>query len=196
MKKRFLLQKRDGQKPCVMTYSENLAKRKDMREISSEEAAKYLSLDKSGKLPNDPSAVQEDDTIRPYAEDGIEIVDTAKLKKPPKSGRIIMDEELTEEEVEMNLNPDIAAEIFSQRDKDRTFDEEGKIVEDEVVDESSHTASSDEAMESEIAMVNTLTLKNQLELYALNTVGKEVEQTTVKQMRDEIIGAIKQKHKR
>ncbi len=195
MEKKFLLQKRDGQKPKVMTYTAVLANRKDMREISQDEANKYLELDKSGRLLRDPKPVPEDDTIRPYAEDGIEIVDTTRISKSPKLGKVIMDEELSDEEVEMNLNPDIAAEIFSQRDRDRTFDEDGEIKEDEVADESPHIPSPNEKMQSEIEMVEALNLKNQLELYALNTVGLEIKHSTVKQMRDEIIEAIKQKHK-
>lgn len=195
MEKKFLLQKRDGQKPCVFTYSAVLAERKDMHIITKDEASSYIERDKSGKLMADPPKVKEDDTIRPFADDGIEIIDTTKLPQQPKSGKIIMDEELTEEEVEMNLNPDIAAEIFSQRDAERTFKKDGDPEEDELEDESPHTASPNDKMQSEIAMVEALNLKNQLELYALNMVGLEIKPTTVKQMRDEIIGAIKQKYK-
>lgn len=180
----YLLQKREGQKPSVYPYSEKLAARKDMVAITPTQAKKYLKLDKEGKLDVLPQK-KIDDTVKRVEEDGIEVVDaTAKLPKQEK-GRIIMDEGLTDEEVEAATDPDKAAVKFAQKDRERTFEDKEKP----------ENEGSSKKMDAEIAMVNSLNLKNQLELYALNQLGIEIKPTTVKKMREEMISAIKAKHK-
>jgi|GEM_PF-6430249 len=195
----YLIQRRAGQKPAIFVYSESLARRKDMAPISDPEAKMFLDKIKKNEIDPDP-ADRVDDTVRDVSHDGIEVIDAAKVKKPSQKVGVVMDEDLTDEEIELALNPDIAAVVFEKKDRERKFDkkDKGKTVEAATEDSPSDEASTkvESKMKSEIAMVNALNLKNQLELYALNTVGVEIKQTTVKQMRKEIIEAIKKKHAR
>ena len=83
----------------------------------------------------------------------------------------------------------IPANQFDDDDDDRDDDD------DDADSAADGPVTEDKKLKAEIAMVNVLNLKNQLELYALNNLGLEIEQTTVKQMRKEIIDALKSKNK-
>lgn len=190
MGKFYLLQQREGQKPVLHIYQKHLAQRPDMKLIDAEEAKKHQTKLENGDVermpgPSDPGITLNPDekTIMKTSEiPEVDATQTIHDEDDEEVGAVIMDEELTEaEKAVKNMSPDERESYFATLDAERKFKEESK--EEEEADPSQL-----------VDFVKSLTLKNQLELFALSTFHKTVERRTVKEMQADCIELIEQRY--
>lgn len=196
MAKFYLLQQREGQKPHVHIYQKALAARPDMKLIDAKEAARYLKMAEDGTLKPLPGADEFGQLTNPNDRvpkaGQIEEVnafeqDTSILNE---QGAVIMDEELTDEDLLIqDMDEEEREAYFANKDANRKF-EDGKVVGEEESDEEDADLDPMQLVD----FVNSLNLKNQLELFALSNFQVTIERGTVKEMQAKCIELIEQRY--